>query len=656
MKPLVMVDRPWSLTGQTMAKDVRRELQNQLTVMSAVSQWVLFPVISLCLWGLWPEVAHKPLLWWAALAYLSALFSIFNNRMNVRQLSNSEAADDTFIARNIRNYFLMGLGWGALPLVCASWGTLQASWISMVATMAMMSGLLQILTTTHRVFFSAYIPLSLLTLAAIMLGDLPHVQLFLLAGIYFAALFFLHNVLFKVHVERVRSALRYASHASALARTLEHHDSLTGLANRAGLDEWLQRNMPENPDEATMNVAVGVVIGFTELNSLYGATIADSLLMEIANKLIENSKGQLGLARFNGAEFILIDVKPLADPEDLSALFSTLEHTSFDVADQAFTINVRQSSVKGKPAELFKLIDVARGRVQSERTEAGSSEALNKLSHEARRNLVASFHDALWDKQILPWFQPIVDCNTNLIIGWEALARWEHPKLGILMPEMFLDIARVSRQLMLLTQIMLRNSAQFARELSKLGLHQAARVNVNMTISELGNADTLEWLERIVAETGVDPSQIVIELSERDALIVDSQLQKNLLRMGEIGMLLSIDDFGTGYSNLGHLLDLPAYSVKLDKRFIEKLPHDKNSAALVRAVITLASGLGMTAVAEGVEHEDQLNFLRQHGCTAYQGYRAGMAMPYTVALDMARKWQGTVASNSLLPQRDMLVN
>ena len=121
-------------------------------------------------------------------------------------------------------------------------------------------------------------------------------------------------------------------------------------------------------------------------------------------------------------------------------------------------------------------------------------------------------------------------------------------------------------------------------------------------------------------------------------------------------MLLSIDDFGTGYSNLGHLLDLPAYSVKLDKRFIEKLPHDKNSAALVRAVITLASGLGMTAVAEGVEHEDQLNFLRQHGCTAYQGYRAGMAMPYTVALDMARKWQGTVASNNLLPQRDMLIN
>ncbi len=653
-----MVNRPWSLTGQTMAKDVRRELQNQLTLMSTVSQWVLFPVITICLWGLWTEVTFKPLITWAAVAYISALFSAINNRINVRQLANSDGADDSFIARNIRNYFLMGLVWGSLPLVCASWGTLQANWISMITTMAMMSGLLQILSTTHRVFYSAYVPLSCLTLMGITLGSLPQVQMFLLASIYFGALFFLHKVLFKVHVERVRSALRYASHASALARTLEHHDSLTGLSNRAGLEDWLQRNMPENPDEAAMNVAVGVIIGFTELNSLYGATIADTLLMEIGNKLAEDSKGKLGIARFNGAEFILIDVKPLAEIDELTNLFAALEQTSFSVVDQTFTINVRQSAVKGKPAELFTLIDVARGRLQSDRTETGSSEALNRLSHDTRRNLVASFNDALWDKQILPWFQPIVDCNTNAIIGWEALARWEHPKLGILMPEMFLDIARVSRQMMLLTQTMLRNSARFANELTKLNLHQAARVNVNMTITELSNPDTLAWLERIIAETGVDPSQIVIELSERDALIVDSQLQKNLLRMGEIGMLLSIDDFGTGYSNLGHLLDLPAYSVKLDKRFIDKLPHDKKSAALVRAVITLASGLGMTAVAEGVEHEGQLEFLRQHGCTAYQGYRAGMAMPYTVALDMARKWQGQVTSNVHVSQdeRDLLHN
>jgi EAL domain-containing protein (putative c-di-GMP-specific phosphodiesterase class I)/GGDEF domain-containing protein len=638
-----------------MAKDVRRELQNQLTVMSTVSQWVLFPVISLCLWGLWTELAIKSLLIWAAVAYISAIISIVNNRINVRQLSSTEAADDSFIERNIRNYFLMGLSWGGLPLVCALGGSIQANWISMVTTMAIMSGLLQILSTTHRVFYAAYIPISCLTLLGITLGPLPQVQMLLLAAIYFAVLFFLHRVLFKVHAERVRSALRYASHAAALARTLEHRDSLTGLANRAGLEDWLQRNMLENPDETTINVAVGIVPGFTELNSLYGATIADSLLTEIANKLIEDSKGKIGIARFNGAEFILADLKPLADIDELTSLFAALEHTSFAVVDQTFTINLRQSSVKGKPNELFKLIDVARGRLQADRIETGGNEALNKLSHEARRNLVSSFHDALWDKQIQPWFQPIVDCNTNAIIGWEALARWEHPKLGILLPEIFLDIARVSRQLMLLTQIMLRTSAQFAKDLSRLGLHQAAQVNVNMTISELGNADTLSWLERIIAETGVKPSQIVIELSERDALIVDSQLQKNLLRMGEIGMLLSIDDFGTGYSNLGHLLDLPAHSVKLDKRFIERLPYDKKSAALVRAVITLASGLGMTAVAEGVEHDEQLHFLRQHGCTAYQGYRAGMAMPYTVAIDIATKWQGTVPPNPPTPvQQDLL--
>ncbi|MES2603413.1 MAG: diguanylate cyclase, partial [Pseudomonadota bacterium] len=257
--------------------------------MSSVSQWVLFPVITLCVWGLWPEVERVPLLTWATLAYLSALFSVVNNRINVRHLSDSDTADDSFIARNMRNYFLMGLVWGGLPIVCAAWGSLQANWVSMITTMAMMSGLLQILSTTHRVFYSAYMPLSCLTMIGIVLGTLPQLLMFLLAGIYFGALFFLHKVLFRVHVERVRSALRYASHASDLARTLEHHDSLTGLANRAGLEEWLQRNMPANADEATINVAVGVVIGFTELNSLYGATIADSLLVSIGSKLVEDS-------------------------------------------------------------------------------------------------------------------------------------------------------------------------------------------------------------------------------------------------------------------------------------------------------------------------------------------------------------------------------
>jgi hypothetical protein len=178
-----MVTRPWSLTGQTMAKDVRRELQNQLTVMSTVFQWVLFPVISLCVWGLWTGLAATPLLIWAGVAYISAFFSVVNNRINVRQLSATEVADDSFIARNIRNYSLIGLTWGALPLLCALWGSAQANWISMIMTMAMMSGLLQILSTTHRVFNAAYIPLSLFTLLGITLGPLPQVQIFLLAAI-----------------------------------------------------------------------------------------------------------------------------------------------------------------------------------------------------------------------------------------------------------------------------------------------------------------------------------------------------------------------------------------------------------------------------------------------------------------------------------------
>lgn len=208
-----------------------------------------------------------------------------------------------------------------------------------------------------------------------------------------------------------------------------------------------------------------------------------------------------------------------------------------------------------------------------------------------------------------------------------------------MLPLEFLTIARVSRQMPDMTRIMLEASARFVRALQQQGQQASARVHLNITVGELGNPDTLTWMERILGEAGVAPGAIAIELTEKDALIVDEQVARNLARMQQIGMPLTIDDFGTGYSNLGRLLDLPAHAIKIDKRFIDKLPHDKNSAALVRSMITLASGLGMRVIAEGVEHQEQLDFLRDNGCDACQGFNCSAALPFEAALALARTWQ-----------------
>lgn len=129
-----------------------------------------------------------------------------------------------------------------------------------------------------------------------------------------------------------------------------------------------------------------------------------------------------------------------------------------------------------------------------------------------------------------------------------------------------------------------------------------------------------------------------MELTEKDALIVDEQVTRNLQRMQQIGVPLAVDDFGTGHSNLSRLLDLSADAIKIDKRFVDQLPHDKQSAALVRSMITLATGLGMKVIAEGVENLAQLEFLREIGCDACQGFTFSAALPFEAALELARNW------------------
>jgi EAL domain-containing protein (putative c-di-GMP-specific phosphodiesterase class I) len=315
-------------------------------------------------------------------------------------------------------------------------------------------------------------------------------------------------------------------------------------------------------------------------------------------------------------------------------MVALLESKPYDAGGQMITISMRQAWVKGSVRDLGALVELARARQQSLQPD----DSLASLALANRRKLVRDFHLALVNGHIQTWFQPIFDCRTNAVSSWEALARWQHPEHGLLLPTSFLTIARVTRCMPELTRIMLQSSARFVRALQQQGQATLARVHLNITVSELGNPDTLDWIERALSETGMPPGSLVIELTEKDALIVDEQLARNLARMQRIGIPLAIDDFGTGYSNLGRLLDLPAQAIKIDKRFIDKLPDDKNSRALVRSMITLASGLGMKTIAEGVEHPAQLEFLRDNGCDACQGFNFSAALPFDEALSLAQVW------------------
>ncbi|MGV3592072.1 MAG: EAL domain-containing protein [Gammaproteobacteria bacterium] len=624
--------------GLDLTDNLRRELQLQQIAMSVSIQWGVYPVILLAVSGLWHQVAQLPLLVWCATATLVSLTTVYNSRRNRHLLLRATDNVPDFTQRNTLMYVMVGSVWGSLPLLSALFGSVDASWFSLVISLASLASLALILSTTRIVYAAAMLPAGLFIVLGILLGPLPRLELLSMSVVFIAVLTMLHRTLFQMQVDRVRASVNQATQALALVRMLEHHDPLTGLLNRAGLEDWIDTRVPSLDDTPRALTVMGTIVGFTELNALYGAHVADGLLAAVARRLMDASRGTLGIARLGGAEFIAVDLRPDTDPQTLLRMFATLESKPFDAAGQQLTIGMRKAWVRGSVREIGALVDLARARLQ---TQYDADDSLASLALAQRRELVSEFHRALVTGDIQAWFQPIVDCRTNTLYGWEALARWQHPRHGQLLPSTFLPIARVAHQMPELTRLVLHTSARFVLALQQQGQASAARVHLNVTVSELGNPQTLAWMEGIIEETGVAADAIVVELTEKDALIVDEQLALNLEHMQRIGMPLAIDDFGTGHSNLSRLLDVPADAIKIDKRFVDKLPHDRQSAALVRSMTTLASGLGMKVIAEGVEQQAQLDFLRGIGCDACQGYRFSAALPLDAALRFAATWPAT---------------
>lgn len=627
MKARLSFVLPWSSQGPTLAEELRWELRGQLTSLAGIALWGLLPVILLIVSGLWWDLQQSLLLGWGGLALLQTLLGYVNNHLNQRCMERRTGADH-FLRRNTFYYIGMSCIWGLLPLLAAINGTERAAWFTLLVLLAILTALVLVLSSSHRIFHAALLPSGLLLLASLWLGPVYSPQLFLLGSIYLVTLALMHQLLYQMQLQRVRDSLQHAATASALAHTLEHHDALTRLYNKAGLQQWLEQQR-DKPDCGTLTLALLAVKGLSDINELYGSATAEELLCRLAERLDSNSDEQHSCARLGGAEFLLLELGPKPNPERLLQQLASLEHEPFDLDGRHVSISLQQACVQGPVGELEALIELARSRLQSQ---GGSA---NDILLSRRRELVTRFHTALAQGQIQPWFQPLKDCNSGRIIGWEALVRWEHPEYGVLLPDSFLDIARICGQASELTRVTGEAGARFLRRLLDAGASDAAQLSLNVTAADLVSDDTLRWLQALVSSHGLEPTRFTIELPEKEALLQDPQFSASLHTMRAAGMQLAIDDFGTGYANLSHLLDLPATTLKIDKHFVSKLPDDKRSVALVRAMLAMAQSMGMHTVAEGVEREEQLEFLRSNGCQACQGFLGGNPMPADQALAFA---------------------
>jgi EAL domain-containing protein (putative c-di-GMP-specific phosphodiesterase class I) len=243
-----------------------------------------------------------------------------------------------------------------------------------------------------------------------------------------------------------------------------------------------------------------------------------------------------------------------------------------------------------------------------------------------RLALESSLRRAVEHEEFVLHYQPIIEIESRKIVGMEALVRWQHPKFGLLAPAEFIPMAEDTGLILLLGAWVLRTACAQARSWQQAGCGDL-RIAVNVSARQFQDKNLLDTVVQILSETGLDSTCLGLELTESSIMQNAESAVKTMTELREMGVKISIDDFGTGYSSLGYLKRLPIDLVKLDRSFVNGATTDPDDAALVMAIVTLSHNLRLKVIAEGVETEEHLRFLRLIRCDQAQGFLLGKPMP-----------------------------
>jgi diguanylate cyclase (GGDEF)-like protein/PAS domain S-box-containing protein len=427
----------------------------------------------------------------------------------------------------------------------------------------------------------------------------------------------------------LRSRLEYAA----------THDMLTGLANRSLFVDHLELALAHAARHREERVAVLLcdLDRFKLVNDTLGHAAGDGLLREVAQRLREAVRPGDTVARFGGDEFAVL-CPELTDDDQAG-----------HVAERVVTAAAGPYRLEGSAAELLvgTSVGVALSRDPSRSAEQLVREADTALYEAKRRGrgqvqmysgelsesvsrrlrLEAELRQALVSDQLFLVYQPKMHLIDNRVFAAEALLRWAHPRRGLLLPAEFLPVAEESGLLFAIAEWVLRTAAAQVAAWAVTGLGLA--VCINFSDRELNDPRMLQLLRTTLAQTGVDPGKLEIEITERAAAADLAHTIESVRTVRSGGHHVALDDFGTGFCSLTWLQQIPVDTLKLDQTFTMRLGQHPASTAIVEAVLRLGSALGLITVAEGVETADQLTQLRDLGCEAAQGFYIGR--PMTVA-------------------------
>lgn len=414
----------------------------------------------------------------------------------------------------------------------------------------------------------------------------------------------------------------------ARTEALAYYDLLTGLPNRTLLRERLAKELTAARILDSRVALFDLEIErFRAISDSRGTVVGDRLLQEFAARIRTSTRDDVLAARIGPAEFAVVfpDVSSSDEAEnEACALVAALqaEHTylghSFNVG-----CNLGISLFPENGADEDTLLVRAEVALSFAReSETSSVNVFTEMMNESlaeRRAFDFGLRQALDRNELYLVYQPQVDIQSGAVTGLEALLRWHHGKLGLIPPNKFIAVAENSGLIVPIGEWVLRSACAQARTWEMAGL-PAVPVAVNVSAVQFRQHDFCDVVQNVLNETGLDPGLLELELTESLLLSNADEMSLIAAKLREMGVKLAIDDFGTGYSSLGYLKHFKVNRLKIDRSFIKDVPADADDAAITTAIIEMARALNVSVLAEGVEKEDQLEFLYNQQCYNVQGY------------------------------------
>jgi diguanylate cyclase (GGDEF)-like protein len=429
------------------------------------------------------------------------------------------------------------------------------------------------------------------------------------------------------------------------------HDSLTGLPNRAHLRLALDSELGRSKrDDRPFGLLVIDLNHFKEINDTLGHHVGDQLLIQFAERLAQAVRKSDLVARLGGDEFAVI--VPNADESEARAVADRIRASLAEpIALEGMLIEVEAAigialqPDHGRHADdLLRLADVAMYVAKETREGVVTYSVQRDRNSADRLSLLGELRQALDDDELELHYQPKVSMADSALLGVEALIRWQHPVRGYVPPDEFIPLAERSGIMHLLTEHVLTLSLQQMAKWREQGLDVMVAANVSLSDLVGGRLRTL--VSAGLREYGVPARMLQLEITERVVAQQSEELDEVLLDLNRMGVTLSLDDFGTDYSSLLRLQTLPVDELKIDRAFVSRLPGDAVAVGIVRAVVDLAHALGMPAIAEGVETEDEWRVLRSLGCDGAQGWYIAAPMPAEQATEWIRSHAAAAAGHA----------